>query len=109
MIDEYLLEPNNINKEWVECLQMCKQALAENEQSKKSLELCEDSGEYWESKYNNAMAELERLQAENKNISVITLKKFERNMKDVQVTFWQTWEIQNALKQTLKEMVGDKE
>ena len=27
MIDEYLLEPNNINKEWVECLQMCRQAL----------------------------------------------------------------------------------
>ena len=38
MIDEYLLEPNNINKEWVECLQLCKQALAENEQLKAEIE-----------------------------------------------------------------------
>lgn len=27
MIDEYLVEPNNINKEWVEVLEMCKEAL----------------------------------------------------------------------------------
>ena len=29
MIDEYLLEPNNISKEWVECLRLCKEALLE--------------------------------------------------------------------------------
>lgn len=29
MIDEYLLEPNNISKEWVECLQVCRQAVIE--------------------------------------------------------------------------------
>lgn len=28
MIDEYLLEPNNISKEWVECLRLCRGALA---------------------------------------------------------------------------------
>ena len=33
----------------------------------------------------------------------------EKNIKDVEVTLGQTWEIQNALKKTLKEMVGDKE
>ena len=38
MIDEYLLEPNNINKEWVECLQMCRQALSENEQLKAEID-----------------------------------------------------------------------
>ena len=27
MIDEYLVEPNNINQEWVEVLEMCKEAL----------------------------------------------------------------------------------
>lgn len=27
MIEEYLLEPNNIDKSWVEVLEMCKQAL----------------------------------------------------------------------------------
>ena len=31
MIDEYLLEPNNICKEWVEVLQMCRQALMQEE------------------------------------------------------------------------------
>ena len=30
MIDEYLEEPNSINKEWVECMRLCKQALLEN-------------------------------------------------------------------------------
>lgn len=27
MIDEYLTEPHSINKEWVECLTMCKEIL----------------------------------------------------------------------------------
>ena len=35
------------------------------------------------------------------------LKKFEKNIKDVKVTLGQTWEIQNALKKTLNELVGD--
>lgn len=34
MIDEYLLEPNSINREWVECLRMCKSALLENGRQK---------------------------------------------------------------------------
>lgn len=34
-------------------------------------------------------------------------KRFEKNIKDVQVTLGQTWEIQNALKKTYKEMVGE--
>ena len=29
MIDEYLLEPNNISKEWVEILRMSREALKE--------------------------------------------------------------------------------
>ena len=32
------------------------------------------------------------------------VKKFEKNIKDMQVTLGQTWEIQNALKTTLEEM-----
>lgn len=27
MIDEYLQEPNNINREWVECLKVCRSGL----------------------------------------------------------------------------------
>ena len=27
MIDEYILEPNNISKEWVECMRLCRQVL----------------------------------------------------------------------------------
>ena len=36
-------------------------------------------------------------------------KKFEKKIKDVQFTLGQTWEIQNALKDTREEMVGDAE
>ena len=32
MIDEYLLEPNNIDKAWVEVLELCKKALSAEEQ-----------------------------------------------------------------------------
>lgn len=52
-------------------------------------------------------AEVERLKGEMKNISAKTLKRFEKNLKNVKVTLGQTWEIQNALKETLKEMVSD--
>lgn len=38
MIDEYLLEPNNINKEWVEVLTMFKKVFVENAQLKKEIE-----------------------------------------------------------------------
>ena len=34
-------------------------------------------------------------------------KKFEKKIKDVQFTLGQTWEIQCALTQVLKEMVGE--
>ena len=34
-------------------------------------------------------------------------KTFEKKIKDVEFTLGQTWEIQNALKDTLKEMAGD--
>ena len=42
------------------------------------------------------------------DISAKTLKRFEKNIKDVKFTLGQTWEIQNALKKTLKEMAGEK-
>ena len=29
MIDEYLLEPNSIDAEWVECWRLCREALTE--------------------------------------------------------------------------------
>lgn len=35
------------------------------------------------------------------------VKRFEKKIKDVKFTLGLTWEIQNALKDTLKEMVGD--
>jgi hypothetical protein len=34
MIDEYLLEPNNIDKAWVEVLEMCKKALLDSDNYK---------------------------------------------------------------------------
>ena len=56
---------------------------------------------------NRQKAEIERLKGEVANISAKTLKRFEKNIKDVKVTLGQTWEIQNAIKKTLKEMVGE--
>ena len=179
MIDEYLLEPNNINKEWVECLQLCKQALekltsmsdmtdneiiealencgnvgecqkcllnemeqgislciphltqnalnlinrqkaeidilirkkeklrdeiaekdAEIERLQKLLEQCEDSGEYWESKYIDAIKEFaERLKSKFTHSGKST-KYGEFTWDDVT-----SYEIDNLV----KEMVGDKE
>lgn len=31
MIDEYLVEPNNIAKEWVECLEFCRTSIIDND------------------------------------------------------------------------------
>lgn len=38
MIDEYLLEPNSIHKDWVECLRLCRQALVEKGHQKAEIE-----------------------------------------------------------------------
>ena len=38
------------------------------------------------------------------NLPKVVAKRFERKIKDVQFTIGQTWEIQTALKETLKEM-----
>ena len=38
MIDEYLEEPHSINKDWVEALQTCRQALLDNERLKAGIE-----------------------------------------------------------------------
>ena len=31
MIDEYLSEPNSIDKEWIECMEFCKKAIIDND------------------------------------------------------------------------------
>ena len=60
-------------------------------------------------------AEIENLKADKealingqitlqKNLPKVTLNRFEKNIKDVQFTLGQTWEIQCALEKTLKEM-----
>jgi hypothetical protein len=38
MIDEYLLEPNDIDKAWVEVLEMCKKALLDSDHLKEEIE-----------------------------------------------------------------------
>ena len=35
LIDEYLLDRNNISKEWIECLEICKRAILENDRLKR--------------------------------------------------------------------------
>lgn len=53
-------------------------------------------------------AEIERLKVESANIVARTLKKFEKEIKGVGFTLGQTWEIQCALKNVLKEMTEEK-
>lgn len=38
MIDEYLLEPNSIHRDWIDILNMCKEALVKNEELKAEIE-----------------------------------------------------------------------
>lgn len=39
MIDEYLQEPNNINREWVECLTVCRSCLERMRPKKPIIEM----------------------------------------------------------------------
>ena len=68
---------------------------------------------------NRQKAEIERqreyielLDIEHEAIKISAIKKFikrfEKKIKDVKFTIGQTWEIQSALKEVEKEMVGDK-
>lgn len=63
--------------------------------------------EHYETIIREKDAEIERLKAELSNNSAKTLKRFEKKIKDVNFTIGQTWEIQCALKDVLKEMAGD--
>lgn len=83
MIEEYLLEPNNINKEWVECLQMCKQALVENDQQKAEIERLQKAKEdalkcfiRMESLYKIKCEELEVAKTK-------AIKEFEERLKEI--------------------------
>ena len=38
LIDDYLTEPHNISKEWVEALVVCRQALIDREKQKAEIE-----------------------------------------------------------------------
>lgn len=97
---------------------------AQDEIEKLTVELVGMRGacESYKMHYENAQAEIERLKKAIKVQDIMIeqqdyklksaksetvkefVKKFERKIKNVQVTLGQTWEIQNALKDTLKEM-----
>ena len=44
MIDEYLLEPNSISKDWIKCMQLCKQAILDSESQKAEIERLQKEG-----------------------------------------------------------------
>jgi hypothetical protein len=46
MIDNYLEEPNSINKDWVECLMFCRKLLKEEQENPKHLTLKEKMTKY---------------------------------------------------------------
>lgn len=64
MIDEYLLEPNSIHKDWVEALQMCKKALVECEGLRAEIERYLHSIKLLERDVQTAKTENERLARE---------------------------------------------
>ena len=61
---------------------------------------------------NRQKAEIERLNDLLDDCKADTIqefiKRFEKKIKDVKFTIGQTWEIQSAIKEVVKEMVGEK-
>ncbi len=106
-IDEYLLEPNNINKEWVECLQMCKQALLENVSQKAEIERLEFSNEHWndwEVKCRAVKEFAERLKLED-----CTRFIEEYYLNGEMYSRFRSGLFSDFIDNLVKEMVGDKE
>ena len=68
---------------------------------KKEAETLQQALEYQKSLVEILKAEIKK--AKSEAIKEFA-KRFERNIKDLKATLGQTWEIQNALKETLKEM-----
>ena len=68
MINEYLLEPNSIDKNWVEALKMCRQALKENENLNVELVGMRGACESYKMHYDNAQAEIKDLKKQIKTM-----------------------------------------
>ena len=125
MIDEYLTEPHSINREWVEALTICRQALKDAEKQNTEIDIlirknetlkdeverlrkeCGKQSELWSNHF-ESLFETAKETIKPEAYKEFA-KKFEKNIKDVRVTLGQTWEIQNALKKTLKELTDFKE
>ena len=118
MIDEYLLEPNSIAKDWIECLRLCKQALLDKEALIKEQETLQKH-------LAEKQAEIERLHAEGLQLNRIfmdfvnkqkaeAIKEFAERLK-AEYIFWKLEDGSlrkiipiYAIDYLVKEMVGTK-
>jgi chromosome segregation ATPase len=82
-------------------------AEAEIERLKKSLEQCEDNGEYWESKYKTAKAEAYKEFAKSIH-KAITDYKDKKEMPMLPYTGYALDYVEEKIDNLLKELVGDK-
>lgn len=67
MIDEYLLEPNNIDKMWVEALGLCRDALVENIFQKTEIDILIRKKESLRDEIEEQQEEIERYKAQHKD------------------------------------------
>ena len=108
MIDEYLLEPNSIHKDWVECLRLCRQALEQNDRQKAEIESLNAVSEICGECHKKYAAKIETTKSE-------AIKEFAERLKKKSQTYpyyeyglikaVPTEDIDNLV----KEMVGDEE
>ena len=83
MIDEYLLEPNNIDKAWVEALELCKQALQERDGQQAEIERYKGVIKLLERDVADAQAELKAFKKLYVNeIGNMAIKAFQRTSKE---------------------------
>lgn len=65
-IDEYLEEPHSIHPDWVEALQICRQALIDNETLKAEIKIMLRKKETLRDEISELQADNEKLREENK-------------------------------------------
>lgn len=68
MIDEYLLEPNNIDKMWVEVLELCKEALMKVNSQQTEIDILIRKKETLRDEIAEQQAEIERLREKIKSL-----------------------------------------
>lgn len=77
MIDEYLTEPHSINKKWVECLMLCREALVDSDRQKAEIERLQAMVEREREKYEITMDKLKETLENGKVIYTNPMRRYD--------------------------------